>query len=268
MVGTSFELEIASRLKAARAKIFPSAAAAAEALGMKAGTVRAHENGQNGVGFPDLVTYARRYGVGISWLITGHDEFREAPISYEDGGEEHYEIDGTIQDGVWTSSGGDENYYGPVTADAHGWGELAAYSDARFPADIIRSFKIKTDYPKSSYIDGSVLFVIPSLYADFSVGDHVVIKRSRGDLVEMSVREVGLPDPHHPLSEENVSLLPLISDSPALAGVPNVPGEDLVPLAIVVGSVSRRPVPGLSAKTRRDYEMYQREDRKRSKQHE
>lgn len=61
----------ARRLKEARKRAFPSAAAAAEALGINPVTVRAHENGQNGFPIETASAYAETFGVSLDWLLTG-----------------------------------------------------------------------------------------------------------------------------------------------------------------------------------------------------
>lgn len=61
----------AARLKIARRARFPSAAQAAEVVGMKPVTVRSHENGQNGFPVSTAKAYADAYGVSLDWLLTG-----------------------------------------------------------------------------------------------------------------------------------------------------------------------------------------------------
>lgn len=59
------------RLRLSRAALFETAADAARALGMKPVTVRAHENGQNGVNHDDLRKYATLYNVTPEFLLYG-----------------------------------------------------------------------------------------------------------------------------------------------------------------------------------------------------
>lgn len=66
--------DIGDRLRQAREKAgFASASAAAEALGVKASTYRAHENGQNEYTFREAQFYGRKYGVDTSWLLEGKE---------------------------------------------------------------------------------------------------------------------------------------------------------------------------------------------------
>jgi transcriptional regulator with XRE-family HTH domain len=62
--------EIGMRLKIARQLRYPTARAAAEALGVKYPTYAAHENGSRGV-VRAAEHYARRFRVSLDWLLRG-----------------------------------------------------------------------------------------------------------------------------------------------------------------------------------------------------
>lgn len=64
----------ARRLKESRELVYPSAEAAAAALGLNGVTVRAHESAQNGFPVETAVLYAKAYGVSLDWLLTGRTE--------------------------------------------------------------------------------------------------------------------------------------------------------------------------------------------------
>lgn len=61
--------EKARRLREARSRKYPNAAAAAEALGMKASSYRAHENTQNEFYLEEAKVYGKKFGVSPYWLI-------------------------------------------------------------------------------------------------------------------------------------------------------------------------------------------------------
>jgi len=64
--------EMSERLRQARVKAgFTSAAKASDAMGLKASTYRAHENGQNEFDKDEARFYARRLGCDFFWLLTG-----------------------------------------------------------------------------------------------------------------------------------------------------------------------------------------------------
>jgi phage repressor protein C with HTH and peptisase S24 domain len=58
------------RLRQARQRKYDSAQKAAEALGVRASTYRAHENGQNEFSPDEAKFYARKFGVTAAWLLT------------------------------------------------------------------------------------------------------------------------------------------------------------------------------------------------------
>lgn len=75
---------LCDRLKAARAKIFPTAADAARALGINPLTVRAHERGQNSVGYEDLRKYATVYGVSVETLLYGDGPAQDVSAAFQE----------------------------------------------------------------------------------------------------------------------------------------------------------------------------------------
>lgn len=67
--------DASERLREAREKAgFRSAAAAADALGVRASTYRAHENGQNEFGYREAQFYGRKFGVDTSWILEGREK--------------------------------------------------------------------------------------------------------------------------------------------------------------------------------------------------
>lgn len=262
MAKTIPDMSMAARLKKARARVFSSAAAAAEALGMHPNTVRAHESGQNGVGYEDLVRYCRRYGVSVEWLIIGEGP-EEPSLRYEDfTPPSTFEVAGVVQDGAWYPVA-DDLSEARLPVDVAGEPELVSYSDDRFPPEVIYALKVRTDWPRSVYPDGSVLFTVASAYVEYRPGDHVVVVRQRGGFAETSVRELVLVDPAGPLSEENVVLRALTSQAEPIPGFHRRGDEEMESIAVVVGSLVKRQVPGMSIQARREYERTEREERRR-----
>lgn len=62
------------RLKAARERLYPTATAAAEALGVPMGTYAGHENGNRGFPASRAPQYARKFKVTEEWLLYGKGE--------------------------------------------------------------------------------------------------------------------------------------------------------------------------------------------------
>lgn len=245
-------LEVAARLRQARQRIFRSAAAAAEALGLKAGTVRAHENGQNGVGLFELEQYSRRYGVTMDWLITGRGSMEPDEKVSVSGLLNVYNIMGQLRDDVWAAPSDDQ-----PSDEWPGWGVLKTpagieeeveYTDPRFPENLIAALKVRTEQKDSIYIDGSIVFAVPAQYTDFNDGDHVITVRERDTFCEWSLRKVVF-------TGDATRLESLISAAdPFVWNYDDEMPENIHIIGSVIGSLTRRPVPAMSPQQRRLYE--------------
>lgn len=244
--------EVAERLRAARQRIFRSAAAAAEALGAKPGTVRAHENGQNGVSLFDLEQYSRRYGVTMDWLISGRGPM-EPDEKTNVSGFNFYSIMGQLRDDVWVSyEEGDDREEWP------GWGALKTpagieeeveFTDPRFPEDLIAALKVRTDQTEGAYIDNTIVFAVQAAATGFNDGDHVVVVRERGEFCEWSLKRVRF-------TPDATVLESLLSTAAPLTWKHDdeVP-DDVHIVGIVIASLTRRPVPAMTPHQRKLYEI-------------
>lgn len=246
--------EVAARLREARQRIFRSAAAAAEALGLKAGTVRAHENGQNGVSLFDLEQYSRRYGVTMDWLITGKGAMDPDAQSHSPTGLGFYSIMGVLRDGAWVEADEEDvdlgwPGWGPPLTTPAGIEEEVEYTDARFPEELINVLKVRTDLTEGPYIDGTLVFAVSVEYTDQRDGDHLIVVREKGSFYEWSLRRLRL--------EENRSVLEsLISNAdPFVWDHHEEMPDDIYILGTVVGSLTRRPVAAMTADARRRFEL-------------
>lgn len=75
------------RLAAARRDAgYPTATAAAEALGVKEPTYLGHENGSRGFKRDSADRYARKFHVALEWLLTGKGQRDRRPLSSADPG--------------------------------------------------------------------------------------------------------------------------------------------------------------------------------------
>jgi hypothetical protein len=61
-------MELYERLKRARLRRFRTAKDASDFLGIPYGTLTGHESGARGVKIPEIVRYAKTYGVELPWL--------------------------------------------------------------------------------------------------------------------------------------------------------------------------------------------------------
>ncbi|WP_316172453.1 XRE family transcriptional regulator [Bradyrhizobium sp. SZCCHNRI2049] len=77
--------EMHERLTAARKEAgYPTATAAAEALGIPEPTYLGHENGSRGFRKASAELYARRFGVSLEWLLTGRGPKSHQPAAPEE----------------------------------------------------------------------------------------------------------------------------------------------------------------------------------------
>lgn len=245
--------ELADRLKTARSRLFDTAAEAARALDMKPVTVRAHESGQNNPNYFDLERYARRYGVSLQWLLTGKGDVEPTADAHVITTGEPVPIMAAVQDGSWLKRKEGEHGrigYGLRKESVSGQPEFANFDDPRFPADVITGVRVITDVEDGPYINGTVLFTIGADEIGYRVGDHVVIYTEEGDFAEWSLRKVAKSADGKTQFEALTSdALPLVA---ALALDDDKVSRDVV--AVVVGSLTRRPVPTPTLEVRKAIE--------------
>lgn len=240
---------VAARLKEARERLFHSAADAARALSMKPVTVRAHESGQNSPSYYDLEKYARRYGVSVSWLMTGEGE--QAPEATVDQ-HAHYGhamfVHSLVEDGVWLPAQPDDAMIPsrtPIAPD--GDAEFVVYTDPRFPPEMVTAFKVVTQKTTGEYLNGSIVYALPVEMVGYREGDHVLVASRRGEFYEWSLRLV-VP------GDDGVEFEALTSDSPRLRWRDDEEIETRA-VGIVVASETRRPVPPLELRERQEFEL-------------
>jgi len=245
---------VAARLKQARSRIFPTAADAARALGMKPVTVRAHESGQNGVDVFDLERYARRYGCDIGWLLKGGDDSRPKPEFHVEHGET-IPITGLIQDGVWLEDDPESPTY-PIQAispPTHGGFEFTTYADPRFPSAVIQAWRISTKLTDGPYVDGAIVFCVPMGVIGYKAGDHLVIAlddQNKG-MVQWTLRKVVR-------TEDDIVYAPILSEGEPLKYMDGRDGVLTSIQGIVIGSLQRRSINELSIEDRRHIEGFER----------
>lgn len=249
MSKTPVRADVAARLKKARQRIFSTAADAAQALDMKPVTLRAHENAQNGVNIYDLERYARRFNVSLQWLLTGQgDETPDPQVHVELG--EMIEVEITVEPKAWIPN--DDPARTRQKFRGVDVPEIVPFTDPRFPAAMVQAFKIGSASPVAHYISGTILFVIDVSRTGFNNGDHVIVIRERGDFTNISVRRA--------LRSDGKLTLESLTDpgEPDLA-MEATEKEELPHIsAIVIGSLTRRPVRTVDVEEIRNFEAYER----------
>lgn len=230
---------------------------------MKPGTVRAHENGQNGISLADLEHYSRRYGVTMDWLISGRGRMEPDEKVNVSGLLNMHFIMAQLRDDVWlTHQEGDDPDewpgWGIITTPA-GVDEEVDFYDSRFPEEMITAMKVRTDLTDGPYIDGSIVFAVEAAATGFKDGDHVVTIREKGQFCEWSLRRVAFKG-------DATALESLISRAPDYEWKYDEPmPDDIHVLGTVIASLTRRPVPPLTPQQRKTFEDDQATARKLGK---
>lgn len=221
---------------------------AAEALDMKPVTLRAHENGQNGISVYDLERYARRFGVALQWLLTGDGPDKPNADQHVELGE-MIPIDFVVEAGSWLPYD-DPSRFRISSQDA--LREMAPFTDPRFPAPMIEAIRVEGCSPLAHYISGTILFTIEVSDLGYTNNDHVIVYRERGDFVNVSVRRVVREG-------RDVSLHSLTDPDEPPLNMERTEKEELPHItAVVVGSLTRRPVRELDLESLQRWEAYER----------
>lgn len=222
---------------------------------MKAVTLRAHENGQNGVNLYDAERYARRYNVNLQWLLTGRGEDRPDPSMYVELGE-MIDVENEIDALAWVP---DDDPTRPRQrfrkVDVV---EQVPYTDPRFPASMVGAYKVASASPSAHYIAGTILFCIDSYETGFQDGDHVFVIRERGDFTNVSVRLASRDAD----GQTHFRSLTHPDDPDLIWSMPATSKEDRFDVsAVVIGSLTRRPVRTVDLEGLKRHEEYERSRR-------
>lgn len=183
--------ELAKRLERARlAAGHETVAEAARYLRVNYATYAGHENGNSGFKHSTADLYARKFKVSLNWLLTGRGEMRGnsvIPAEVELAG---LPVLGNIQAGAWLETS---------FIDSEGEPELIpAARDPRFPRARQYALRVVGDSMSEIYPDGS--YVTCADFADSGLriapGQivHVERHRSHGQMVEITLKEVGRRD--------------------------------------------------------------------------
>lgn len=191
-------MEPHERLKAVREKHYPTAADAARAMGIEAGTYRAHEEGRGTV--RHLARYAKFFNVSLDFLATGKlpsrssAEVKHAPLV--DASLEGLAVKGFVHAGVWQES------YVP-DGDIK---TLPIVGVSGYPVQRQFALQIKGDSINRRAKDGAFAICV-EWHGPLATGDVVVFERRRNGFFQSTIKVVKLRD-------TSVELWP-DSDSPA-----------------------------------------------------
>lgn len=164
------------RLKIARERAgYATAADAARAFGWNAPGYTHHENGTRGIRADVATRYARAFRVNPAWLLYGEGEPGSPEVSQV---RRQVPIVGEVRAGIWSelSVHGAEEYI-PI--------HLPEYERANLFALRVAGRSMDRIYP-----DGSMVICAPVQETGVREGDHVVVRRHKGSLIETTLKEV------------------------------------------------------------------------------
>ena len=174
----------AERLKQARQRAgYTEAKAAAEAMGVVVSTYIQHENGTRGFPPGRAERYAKFFRTTPQWLLYGHGDAPDGtrptltgmrPISRE------VPVLGVVQAGVWTEIPNDEQE--PE--------EFLPISLSGFEGAQLYALRVQGPSMNRVYADGTMVVVCPATEIGVREGDHVVVRRRRGSLIETTLKEI------------------------------------------------------------------------------
>ena len=176
-------MEIHERLKAARERMFETAAEAATAMGINYQTYAAHENGSRGLRRDAAMRYAKFFNVSLEFLLTGRKNAssksdngaRQAPMVDGDG----MPVKGFVRAGIWQEAYSPENELST----------LPISGDARFPKHLQFALEIQGDSIDRRAKPGEYAVCV-EWHGPVQPDDVVIIERRRAGLFEATVKVV------------------------------------------------------------------------------
>lgn len=158
-----------------------SAEQLAEAVGISASSVRAHENGQNGIRPPMAQRYASALGVTPEEILfVGGKAHAPARAANADGGVRRVPVLGVVQAGAWAEISDEQ----PEPSEWIAF-EEPQFARAQLFALVVRGASVNRYYP-----DGSRVVCVPAHESGVQEGDFVVVRRRRGSFVETTLKQV------------------------------------------------------------------------------
>jgi len=226
-------MEPGDRLRLARERAgYASAKAAAEAMGVPYPTYSQHEGKLRGIPAGRAERYGKFFRVSPEWLLYGRGDLDEMPPPSPPVGmravTRMVPVIGVIQAGVFAEVFDEPD--DPEVIPIH----LAGFEGAQLFALRVRGPSMDQHYP-----DGTMVVVCPAAEIGVREGDHVVVRRRRGGLVETTLKEVVK-------EKRGVALWPRSSD-PAFQEpirIDSVRDADDGPeiIGVVVSSYTVRPI--------------------------
>lgn len=153
----------------------------AQRVGLRPSTVRAHENGQNGIKPKAAAAYASVFGVAPDYILFGGGTSQDrTSVSAPSLEVRRVPVLGVVQAGAWTEVFDDE----PEPLDWVVFDE-PEYARVEAFALIVRGPSVDRYYP-----DGSRVICIPATATGIQEGDFVVVRRRRGAFAETTLKQI------------------------------------------------------------------------------
>ena len=176
-------METHERLKAARERMFNTAAEAAHAMGINYQTYAAHENGSRGLRRDAALRYAKFFNVPLEFLLTGRKSSgridagvrQSAPIVDGDG----MPVKGFVRAGIWQETYAPENDLAALPISA----------DARYPKHLQFALEIQGDSIDNRAKPGEYAVCV-EWHGSVQPEDVVIVERRRAGLFESTIKVV------------------------------------------------------------------------------
>lgn len=158
----------------------------ADAVGIAASSVRAHENGQNGIRANVAERYATALGVAPEDILFVGDRVATSPRPTTSGGEvRRVPVLGVVQAGAWSEV--NESQAEPT--------EWVAFSEPQYGRAQLFALAVRGNSVNRHYPDGCRVVCVPAHESGIQEGDFVVVRRRRGSFVETTLKQIEIaPD--------------------------------------------------------------------------
>ena len=167
------------RLRQARiAAGFSTIRAAAERHGFHRQNLADHEADRRGISVDNAAAYGKAFRVKPSWLLLGEGESPSSATIHTSEPLRDVPIIGEVRAGAWAEVMDDQEH-GFATVS------LPEYERAQLFAVRVIGRSMDRIYP-----EGTLLICCPAAEAGVRAGDHVIVRRHKGGLVETTVKEV------------------------------------------------------------------------------
>lgn len=212
------------RLKQIRKDAGLSVEALAKRLSVAASTVRAHENGQNGIKADMAARYATALGVSPELILFGDsrrtDKTSAGPA---EKGVRRVPVLGVVQAGAWAE----------VFDDHHEPTEYIVFDEPEYARTEVFALVVRGPSTDLVYPDGTRIICIPAGDGGIREGDFVVVRRRRGAFAETTLKQIQIGE------DGGVELWPRSSDpafqEPIRIKAARDPDDSPEIIAVVVG---------------------------------